>query len=329
MPVWGHLGSLLVLLQALLVGGYGIGREPVLANHTVCQAQWAKKMAYLQESKMARHTPCMKDKIPGVSSNKAIVRPTGERASYDGWWPEWACDSLIRLPKGMHGDGAKWMCGIDALGFAPAAGAPLLYSLGVGGETFWEAAMHRHIPNLEVHLVDPTGKGLWDEEVRGRLHLFGGQLHDWWIYGRSSHCSRRFREPKGKDSFNYKSCTMPVVHNLDDLKRRLGHEGRQITFLKVDVEGAEYTFFQEMMRNCSRTQPLFLHLNIELHGTNCRQHQQFFNIMDRCGYRIVAKETNHWGCDGYKCVEYTLISDIAAQKEYADTHGCHGVDMPN
>ena len=44
--------------------------------------------------------------------------------------------------------------------------------------------------------VDPTGKGLWDEEVRGRLQLFGGQLHDWWVFGRSPLCSRRSREKK-------------------------------------------------------------------------------------------------------------------------------------
>ena len=41
--------------QVLLVLGWGFGTNADRASHTACQAQWAKKMAYLQECKVLTH----------------------------------------------------------------------------------------------------------------------------------------------------------------------------------------------------------------------------------------------------------------------------------
>mmetsp|Transcript_53211 Transcript_53211/g.87000 ORF Transcript_53211/g.87000 Transcript_53211/m.87000 type:complete len:127 (-) Transcript_53211:256-636(-) len=111
--------------------------------------------------------------------------------------------------------------------------------------------------------------------------------------------------------------------------QRLGHRDREIDLLKVDIEGAEYSMFEDLLSNCSLK---FKSLNIELHGNNCsqheacEQHEAFFNAMDRCGYVIVSKETNHWGCDGYMCVEYTFISMALAWEEFVYSHACKVVD---
>jgi hypothetical protein len=35
----------------------------------------------------------------------------------------------------------------------------------------------------------------------------------------------------------------------------------------------------------------------------------FFLAADRANFRITHKERNHWGCDGYRCVEYSLVSE--------------------
>lgn len=35
----------------------------------------------------------------------------------------------------------------------------------------------------------------------------------------------------------------------------------------------------------------------------------FFAAADRAKLRIFHKERNHWGCDGYLCVEYAFASE--------------------
>ena len=57
---------------------------------------------------------------------------------------------------------------------------------------------------------------------------------------------------------------------------------------------------------------------IELHHTKVgrrlrgdfgRTLQRFFAAADRAKLRITHKERNQWGCDGYRCVEYALVSE--------------------
>ena len=57
---------------------------------------------------------------------------------------------------------------------------------------------------------------------------------------------------------------------------------------------------------------------IELHHTKVgrrlrgdfgRTLQRFFAAADRAKLRITNKERNQWGCDGYRCVEYALVSE--------------------
>jgi len=51
---------------------------------------------------------------------------------------------------------------------------------------------------------------------------------------------------------------------------------------------------------------------IELHkstAVNSTQLYNFFQAADRAKFRITHKERNHWGCAGYKCVEYALTSE--------------------
>ena len=57
---------------------------------------------------------------------------------------------------------------------------------------------------------------------------------------------------------------------------------------------------------------------IELHHTKVgrrlrgdfgRTLQRFFAAADTAKLRITHKERNQWGCDGYRCVEYALVSE--------------------
>ena len=124
--------------------------------------------------------------------------------------------------------------------------------------------------------------------------------------------------------------TNAPVMNMLQIRTKLGHLMRPIDFLKVDIEGAEWGLFKTLLDSCNPTQPLFVHLNIELHGyeglildlSEARMNEHFFYGLERCGYYIVSKEPNTWGCEGYKCIEYTFIHSSLAVLEHSIAYGC-------
>lgn len=61
-------------------------------------------------------------------------------------------------------------------------------------------------------------------------------------------------------------------------------------------------------------------IQIELHpdGSNPSssmiQVREFFEAADKAKMRIFHKERNHWGCDGYRCLEYAFVSESFLRK---------------
>jgi hypothetical protein len=45
-----------------------------------------------------------------------------------------------------------------------------------------------------------------------------------------------------------------------------------------------------------------------------------FHSMRRQGFMVFHKERNHWGCDGYMCVEFSIVSPGVAKAEFGATH---------
>jgi hypothetical protein len=52
---------------------------------------------------------------------------------------------------------------------------------------------------------------------------------------------------------------------------------------------------------------------VEVHNINGVRSQttisNFFTAADKAGLRIFHKERNHWGCGGFNCLEYALVSE--------------------
>lgn len=79
---------------------------------------------------------------------------------------------------GRLGDGGKWVCGLsryEARATAEPARPLVVYSLGVGQESSWEAALLTRVPMCEVwgydHSVTDWAAQL-DDTVRPRAHFF-------------------------------------------------------------------------------------------------------------------------------------------------------------
>ena len=121
-----------------------------------------------------------------------------------------------------------------------------------------------------------------------------------------------------------------TVAPLSMIMSKLGHTGRQLTVLKVDCEGCEYGAFSSIFDLCASGKLHIGQLAIELHlvgNAPAELLSTFFHGADKCGLMIFHKERNHWGCDGYICVEYSFISKrsawIAFQRSQCPTHSAH------
>jgi hypothetical protein len=101
------------------------------------------------------------------------------------------------------------------------------------------------------------------------------------------------------------------------------HQHNHVDVLKIDSEECEFEAFKPIFDSCVDGNPesvpfsMFL---IELHLNYFNILSDFFKGADQCGMRIYHKEPNHWGCDGYRCVEYAFTSEKLAFKSHVGQH---------
>ena len=110
---------------------------------------------------------------------------------------------------------------------------------------WWNSNHARHLRSLPNYHFHPYGAGGVDGEVilneynwdqvsimrYPSIHLDCNEGKD------SPHCGVKFQESQ---QFQLPVKTLPTI------RRELGHEGRTIDILKIDVEGSEYSFMENM-----------------------------------------------------------------------------------
>ena len=106
--------------------------------------------------------------------------------------------------------------------------------------------------------------------------------------------------------------------SFESVIRKLGHERRTIDILKIDCQGCEYAAMPPLFALIASGKIKVDQVLVELHHTKVgrrlrgdfgRTLQRFFAAADTAKLRITHKERNQWGCDGYRCVEYALVSE--------------------
>ena len=173
-------------------------------------------------------------------------KPASHR--FDLFEPEWACPDDEMVPIDGYGDGHKWMCGLRLA--PPAPGACLIYSLGSFGDDRWERAMAQRLPGCEIHIFDPSllnANATLVSEMRSRARAYGATVH------------------------------ASGIQPMEGTVRALGHVGRRISYLKVDIDdGSEWGLFlgselrgkDGLWRACAGHSPLLAidQLTVELHA---------------------------------------------------------------
>ena len=141
------------------------------------------------------------------------------KCTFDFMEPVAHCE--LEKRDGIH-DGPKWTCGAGLL--EPPC---LVYSFGSAGRYDFEQSIRKERggAQCEMHIFDCNPK--WEGQGPNALRLVNATYHTYGISG-----STRRGVMKNGATVQFMS--------LNDIMDALGHTGRKIDILKMDVEGAEY-----------------------------------------------------------------------------------------
>lgn len=213
--------------------------------------------------------------------------------TYDLFEPEAVCFDEERFGSkerfNAYGDGPKFTCGVNLIAEKAKKGEEcLVYSVGSNNKFDFEIAV-KNAMGCETHTFDPTLK-----------HPFrGGEyatFHPWGI-------GLDGEEKSFKEDFHW------IGKGIETVMKELGHLNRTLDILKIDCEHCEYQAMPVLFEAIAAGRVKVNQIQIEMHGTLYPRVVKFFEAADKAKMRIFHKERNHWGCLGYKCVEYALISE--------------------
>ncbi|KAG7674210.1 hypothetical protein Ndes2526B_g03988 [Nannochloris sp. 'desiccata'] len=227
------------------------------------------------------------------------------KAKYDPFEPSWNCHIEQRVGN-EFGDGGKFVCG--SLNSYFSFRSCLVYSVGSNGDLTFEQSLNT--VGCEIHTFDPTGDTpTWE----GNATASGVHYHAWGLRGDPS---------SGTTFFNPYTNTHNPLLTLVEMRTRLAHDGRKIDILKVDCEGCEWAAFKLIFDDVILGRYRVGQIQIELHSLDFPVIEDFFKHANQAKFHIFHKERNHWGCDGYKCIEFALIEEETALEIFKHTHHC-------
>ena len=216
---------------------------------------------------------------------------------YDLFEPEANCLSEERFGNerfASFGDGPKFVCGVNFIAEQKNTSKKpcLVYSVGSNNDISFETAVSKHL-GCEIHTFDPT---VSSEDFTGNDVA---TFHEWGL-GRDGE-AKNFHI--GGRNGSYTSMSLKTMMN------RLDHVGRKVDLLKIDCEGCEWQALPEIFDALYLKELEVDQIQIELHSGTKESIENFFTKVDEARMRILHKERNSWGCDGYRCLEYVFVSE--------------------
>lgn len=181
--------------------------------------------------------------------------------------PRYPCFEEIRV--GTWGDGGKWLC-LTSL-HKPAQDL-VIYSIGSRGDTSFEKAAHALL-GTKPHCFDPFVPSSDAMNSLRYLHF-----HNYGLGARGQ-------------TTGTADGTVGQLKDLKSIMRELGHSF--VDVLKVDCEGCETAFVNDLFESTARGQPLFGQLQLELHRlSNLTVSSRLLSQLAYRGYRMFHSEVN-------------------------------------
>ena len=220
--------------------------------------------------------------------------------AFDMYEPEWVCELDTRVGSEVVsvGDGPKFVCAPEALQDHDC----IVYSIGSAYNFKFEEGMYNHAPNCEFHVFDGT-MDLTKIPLPDGLEQKNIHFHNWNV-GVQSYGNKQRYQTKG----------------IRDILSDLGHIGKTIQVFKIDCERCEFSVLPFVAQLIEEGAVNIGQIQVEVHSTRAREIEGLFQSLRKSRFMIFHKERNHWGCSGYKCVEYSLISYEMASSVFIRDH---------
>ena len=251
----------------------------------------------LWELKMERRRVLLQERTQQIRSwmSSKSIKP---KIAYDLFEPDYDCNTKTRVGARYFGDGPKFMCDVEVI---PPQKKCLVYSVGSNGDFSFETAIFKRF-ECEIHTFDPTDTtGTWKDKAKSAHAVF----HDLGL-GEKKEFVKIMRTHAQKKK---PKCALDTFRNI---VRSLGHDERMIDVLKIDCEGCEWNVFPDIWKDLEKGVYRIGQILVEVHGTDFKRAAEFFEGARKAGYMIFSKERNHWGCNGFNCLEFGLVHlDVA------------------
>ena len=248
---------------------------------------------------------------------QTATRPQNLKTKLDIFEPEAVClmeerfggnnGGGVPVRHDAFGDGPKFTCGVDLLAKRAGSGKNcLVYNVGSNNVISFEVAVQTFI-GCEIHTFDPTLNRPYIGANYSHFHPWGIGLD-----GEKAKLGQKAWIGKG----------------IEAIYKELGHkeQKRKIDILKIDCEGCEWKtmplVFEAMARGDLRIDQIQIELHVHKTPVSFDELQAFFDGADKAGLRIAHKERNHWGCEGYRCLEYVFVHEDFLRDVNAAAMGC-------
>jgi hypothetical protein len=200
--------SFLLALAATTIRG-GLGGPTAFYSLKSCEAMLDNLDDEYNERRKIRHEKKMGS--------------TGEKFIFDLYEPEATCFREERFGSeseerfDAHGDGPKFLCGVDLIAAKARdenAGGCLVYSVGSNNDVQFERAVHAHM-GCEIHTFDPTLRRPFVGDMYSTFHPWG------------------LGTDGGKEGASASNTDNWIRKSFETVMKDLGHMNRTIDILKV------------------------------------------------------------------------------------------------
>ena len=184
--------------------------------------------------------------------------------------PEHCCKKLTMFGGVQTGsgyiDGDKFVCLDDE--HAPPPGACLVYSVGIANE--WSFDRHITSYGCEVHSFDPSMT-----KYSRSVTDFGARFYKIGLSGRTE---------VNKNGWH--------MMTLTDIREKLGHTERDIHYLKVDIEGSEWSWLENDPQSLRGVHQLGMEVHMTLKPDSLRKYYAVFQTIQQSGLTLVHVNAN-------------------------------------
>ena len=226
-----------------------------------------RRPIYNWEREDRRHEGIVRNRelfFNGVRSGMYTKNKVDPRSLFlHGMQATMSCADMQRY--GGVADGGKVLC--EAHRLLGASTDCLIYSFGVGNDCKFEMDLASQFPTCTFHLFDPSlGMG---DFVSGSCISPQVQFHPWGVRG---HPSKQHGLPPAPPKFSllpdtsHPSQTKRGFHTLPRIMSSLGHSGRKLHLLKMDVEGDEFNALFDVISPLVEDRLNINLLQVELHN---------------------------------------------------------------